>query len=221
MLGRHRQNWEPIEDRALRRARRRDGFRSPCNDRQRPSRSGRRQEPLKYEDRDHPLPAGRSACAVAARGPLSQSCGHRRAVKTDAASPYAGATSTTQVSGMWRPVHRGDRQRRQFALETDSTIRRRAESAHRRSRRRGRGRRREPGAEPLGHGLRRRQAVRGLRLGPSRRARRSSCVALESARRREGPRARPRSRRPAPTGSGSNSRSRPTRPSQPAAWRSS
>ena len=80
-----------------------------------------------------------------------------------------GAEAADEVSGKWGPVRRGDAAGAVSVENRASVCGAAGATAHVRPRR-GPNRHREPGAQPLGHVLPGRQALRGTALGPGRRA---------------------------------------------------
>ncbi len=119
ILGRHRQNWEPLVD-------------VPCPvplDQWIPlvvKLDGTSievkvdgQQRIKFNDAEHPLPAGQIGLRTWQRG------ANFRNLQTQAGGqttpiPLRGSYYVVQVSGMWRPIHRGKGQRcRLFLLSTD------------------------------------------------------------------------------------------------------
>ena len=121
---------------------------------------------LKYEDRLHPLPPGGFGLR-----PWQRSARFRRLrVRTTELQPGRIAfAANPEIGDGQRHVagaaawHGG---RGSALVETDRPFVGTQSQRIAFLKRRGRVRHREPGPEPLGHGFRRRQALRGLRLGP-------------------------------------------------------
>ena len=149
------------------------------DDRRDPGSPGRTARALiTYEDREHPLKTGGFGLRPWQRsGALPQPLGQdERPVR---AVPFqANPDDSGPVSGMWRPCGAARRQASALSKRIGPLSGR--NRSDRLPRGRGRGRHREPGAEPLGPVLRRRQALRRLRLGRAPRSRPSFSSALES-----------------------------------------
>ena len=119
ILGRHRQNWEPLVD-------------VPCPvpldewiplavklDGNNIEVAVDGQQRIKFDDTEHPLPAGQIGLRTWQRGASFRNLQTQAGGQTTSI-PLRGASANDQVSGMWRPVHRANRQRcAMFSLCTD------------------------------------------------------------------------------------------------------
>ena len=82
------------------------------------------QQRIKFEDAEHPLPAGQIGLRTWQRGASFRNLRIQAGGQTTPISLRAASANADQVSGMWRPVHRGDRQRAPCGALHSSTVRR-------------------------------------------------------------------------------------------------